>query len=117
MQSATPRRCRVPDNDGSIPAMKREAWEVTPEVYREFKERRDRLRDEYEDAACEAEALRCLECGFKRGGHESVARPRPYGVITPRRHAPDCETGRERPGQILISRALVAEAKSHQGKA
>ena len=74
--------------------MKRKAREVTSEICQEFRERRNRLRDDYEDAACESEALRCLECGFKRGSH-----------------APDCEAGRERPGQILVSRALVNKKK------
>ena len=74
--------------------MKHEARDIAPEVRREFRERQARLRDDYEDAACEAEALRCLECGFKQG-----------------RHAPDCEGGRVRSGQILVSSALVMEAK------
>ena len=78
--------------------MKHEARDIAPEVCQEFRERQARLRDDYEDAACEAEALRCLECGFKRN-----------------RHAPDCEDGRVRPGEILISSALVNQKTTRSG--
>ncbi len=64
--------------------------ELTPEVAADLAERGDKLRDEYEDAACEAEALRCLECGFKRGGH-----------------SPDCESGCHHPGMILVPSTLL----------
>ena len=78
--------------------MKHEARDLSPEVCQEFRERWERMQDDFEDAACEAEALRCLECGFKRP-----------------RHASDCEDGRARPRQILVSGALVHEKRSHGG--
>ena len=48
---------------------------LAPEVRAEFIARAERLRDDHEAALCEAEAIRCLECGYRRGGH-----------------SPDCET-------------------------
>ena len=65
---------------------------LTPAVRAEFAARAARLRDDYEDAASEFEALHCLECGFRRG----------------KGHAPDCETlfGCP-PGLLRVPRSLV----------